>query len=424
MSESLRDLDARLGEFIEQPDRALLILSCGPHDIAVPAKLLEARGRQDRHGTVILGVGACPKASQWMDEIIAMLGQQLEVAQRILGDSGLPVWPRLPLRCSDPRLDPAKRLRAAAEHVAELLPKDEPIVWALLPSQCSDRAGYAHVVRSLVHFEPWIERHRFVVWDDRESPAVLPELVARGNDDAWVIDLDFSAAACLDELVRTAGDPARPADVRMDALFQLAAADFAYQRYGDAADKYGVLYKYYEDKDPVRQALCLGGAGDIAVQVGTYQVALDRYRSGLVLAVEAKSLPAMLQLLLGAGKACLKLGLFAEAEGYFGLANDVAGTLMNAYAKADAMELRGVAQKEQRSGKKIRAALETWDICRQFCERFAYEERWRSVQDHELALYEAAQMHPEAVRVRARIALGFERAAAQAAGAGKKAKAS
>lgn len=81
---------------------------------------------------------------------------------------------------------------------------------------------------------------------------------------------------------------------------------------------------------------------------------------------------------------------------------------MNPYAKADALELRGAAERSQGQAPKLRAALASWDTCRKLCEQFAYEERWRSTLRLELELYERANMLVEAAGVRARLARGFE----------------
>lgn len=405
--ESITALDERLRAFVEQDDLCTMILFCSPADLVVPAKLMEARGRRG-DGVVLLGIAACPTARDWMNGLTTLLQQQVTAANGIRKDEGLPPWPPLPLACMDPRTPVTARLRQAVDHCSRVLPEGERAVWVLLPNDCADRAGYAAAIRSLTAREPWQERHRFLVWDDRTAPLLVPELEHAKNEDVGILAFDFSPEKQLDRLVKAVRDRSRPTPMRMEALFQLAAVDFAYKRHAQALEKYGALFQYYEGKDPTRQAQCLLGAGDVAMEVGQPRLAYDRYRSGLAIAVPERATAVLLPLLMGAGKACLGLGRFAEAEGYLEYANQVAGKLFDAYAKADAIELRGVAQQGQ---KKVAAAIESWETCRELCERFAYEHRWKSALERELALYTAAQLEREALQVRARLAGGFERSA-------------
>lgn len=422
MNDDFAALDASLREFVVQEDHVTLILLASQADLAVPAKLFEAQGRQSQENVFILAVAACPTAAEWMNAVMRLLQNQVQAAQAIRAEQKLPPWPALPLLCLDPRQRPAARLRAAAEYCTQVVPEPERIVWVLLPHTCDDAAGYAEVVRSLCTAQPWMDRHRFVVWDDREAPQLVPQLRA-AKAEILYIELDFSAPKQLDRLVRVASDPAYPPDVRMDACFQLAAVDFAYKRYAAALEKYGVSFSYYEGKDKTRQALCLLGTGDVALETDHPELARQRYQSGLAIAVAEKIPAVMLPLAMGAGRACLALQRFAEAEGYFDLASALAGKLMNAYAKADAIELRGAAERAQGGAKKLGKAIESWETCRRLCERFAYEDRWTSVLQHELALYEQAAMEPKAREVRARLAGGFRRSAEQTAAEDAKAKA-
>lgn len=408
MNEDFLDLDAALTEFVEDDEYVALVLASSQADLAVPAKLLEAQGRQGSTHVYILGIGACPTVTAWMNHLATVVQHQVEAANGIRKEEGLPPWPPLPIVCLDPRHSVARRFRATAEYCAGVVPASARVVWVLLPHECADAAGYAAFAQSLCCWEAWTERHRFILWDDRQAPQLVPVLAQNQNPAAAVIELDFSAERQLDRLVRVAQDTSRPTPQRMDALFQLAAVDFAYKRYAEALEKYGAIFVYDEGKNRLRQTMCLRGAGDVAMEVGKPELGLDRYRSGLAIAVEIEATALLAPLCMGAGKACLALGANAEAEGYFDYANGVAGKLFDPYVKADALELRGVAQVQQRQ---VRNAVDSWKACREVCERFAYEVRWSSTLQRELELYEAGHMEREAVGVRALRAGGFERAA-------------
>lgn len=410
MNDDFLALDAALREFIEDDEHVALVLASSHSDLAVPAKLLEAQGRQGDQHVFMLAVNACPAVGEWMNGVASLVQNQIEAANGLRQQEQLSAWPPLPLLCLDPRYPAAQRFRALAEHCASVVPEPARIVWVLLPHECDDRAGYAAFCESLCSTAPWAERHRFILWDDREKPALVPALASQNNQAAAVTELDFSAPRQLDALVQSATDEARPTAQRMDALFQLAAVDFAYKRYGDALEKYGALFGYYEGKDRVRQALCLRGAGDVALQVGRSDVALDRYRSALAIAVELASAALLLPLCLGAGKACAALDLLADAEGYFSHANALAGKLFDPYSKADALELCATVQWKQR--KSVDAA-KRWESCREVCRRFAYEHRWHESLEAQATLYEAAGLQRDALSLRAQLAGGFARASGQ-----------
>ncbi|MEM9695645.1 MAG: hypothetical protein AAGA56_24085, partial [Myxococcota bacterium] len=111
MQEHFAALDDSLRAFIEQDDHATLVLSCAPNDLAVPAKLLEAQGRQSDQHVFLLGVAPCERAATWMDQVTTMLQHQVEAAGELRAADDLPPWPNFPALCLDSRQPPATRLR-------------------------------------------------------------------------------------------------------------------------------------------------------------------------------------------------------------------------------------------------------------------------------------------------------------------------
>lgn len=422
MSDDFLALDGALREFVDQDERVTLVLLASATDLVVPAKLLEAQGRQRPEGIYVLGVAPCPTVGAWLDAIMQLLEQQIEAANVLRADDQLPAWAPLPLACRDGFAPPAERMSAAAEHCDKLVPEPEPIVWVLLPSTCDDPSGYSSLTHALCNYAPWMDRHRFIVWDDRHAPALDPRLTEEQNEDAFVIELDFSAERQLDGLVQIASDESPPAAARMDALFQLAAIDFAYQRYPDALAKYEAVYAFDEGRDRTRQALCLSGAGDVAMQSDDPTTALTRYQSGLAIAVAEAAMPVVLPLLFGAGKACLALGRHEEAEGYFDYADKVASKQMDPFAKADALELRGVALQRGLTPEASESALASFESCLSVCERFGYETRWTSALSHQIAIYGGQARATEQRRALRRLDEGFERAAAATEAADRRAR--
>lgn len=383
MNDDFHNLQKEIDNFIEQDDHSTLMLIAQANDLVVPAKLLEAVGRQ-RDDIVLLAVHAFETAQQWMNEFIDLLQKQVDAANGERSSENMELWPPLPLECMNPNLEASQRLKLAAQYCGEILPEGERVIWVLLPHDCKNISEYQQMVAILCGDEPWLDDHRFFIWEEKTDRSLLTVLIDQQNEDVLYIELDFSTAKLFDNLVKTVEDPSQPENDRIEALYQLAAVDFAYQRYEMAYEKYSALFNYYEGKDKSRQALCMLGSGDIAMQQNSPSTALTYYQSGLALAMSDESLPAVLPLLIAAGKANMALANYPDAEGYFENANQIAAKLMNPYVKADMLEQRGVAQYNQQKGKD---AIESWQASAGLSEKFVYQERWNSALDRLKDLY-------------------------------------
>jgi tetratricopeptide (TPR) repeat protein len=179
----------------------------------------------------------------------------------------------------------------------------------------------------------------------------------------------------------------------MEALAQLAALDHAHRRYPQAIEKYGVLYNYYgEHKVPGMQAVVLQGVGDVLRRQGDLKGARDKYQQGIALLSEPSALPILLNLTAAAGDVSLELRDHATAEGFFDIAQQIAGKLLNAFAKGDVLEKQGVARDE--AGDHA-GAIQVWKDASALCETFGYHERRRAVLEHLITAYKRAGQDAE-----------------------------
>ncbi|MFZ5892481.1 MAG: hypothetical protein ACOY0T_15585 [Myxococcota bacterium] len=387
-------LVSSLREFIAQPDYPTLVLNAADISMVYPNRTLAALDRQDDDAYYLLFPEPCADAGVYMNGIAAALTNQLEILNTELSARQQPRLPELPVMVSDARYPAAQRLRAAIEHLGEHLPGSAPIAWGLLPSELSDALGYRGMILSLLAqqgVEPWMARHRFILRDQAAQPLLVPELFAQKNDRVLVMEVDFSNESYVQNLVDTAHDKSMPADDRMNAFFQLAAVDFAFKRYPQALEKYGVCFNYFQDKgNKPMQSLCLSGAADTMRHVGRPAEALKFYQQSLAVGVEDQNLPVIQQGLFGAGLACLELSRDDEAEGYFKKADEVAAKLHNPFAKCDAMEKRGLV--EWRLGK-IQDAVDTWLKAKDLAKQFSYFARAGSILDFLIALSRKSGLH-------------------------------
>lgn len=401
MHRQFRALEQTLREFIEQPDYPALVLAAADPDVVMPAKILESIDRQSDAVVVLSFPFDCTSAGGYLDQVVQQLALQAEAANADARAEERRPWPEQPLSARDPRAPPAERLRCLVEWAASIVEGDAPIVWALLPSTISDHAGWQQLGAAVLPVrgvEPWMERHRFVVRDLHDSPLLIPELRSLAIRDVLVMELDFSPEQALDALVRQTKDTSRPVSERMDALFQLSAVDVAHARLPDAVDKYAVLFGYYDEQgDAPRKALCLAGAGDAHLRGNDPGTALVRYRQALALAGPTENLALMLPPLVGAGTAAMQLGDWKEAEGYWLMANQVAGKLFNPWAKCDALEQIGEARWQQGN---YAGAVEAWTSGKQLAAQYGHLERRRSILDRMIVAYSAAHLWADVEQLR------------------------
>jgi tetratricopeptide (TPR) repeat protein len=263
------------------------------------------------------------------------------------------------------------------------------LIWGLLPGHIDDREGYARLVVEFVPWngpEPWMKGLRIVARDDRDRPFVRPGLRKRRAPGVLLYEPDLGTAALTDALARDAADRSLPVAERMEALAQLAALDHAHRRYPQAIEKYGVLYNYYgEHNIPAMQAVVLHGVGDVLRQKGDLTGARDKYQQGIALLSEPSALPILLNLTAAAGDVSLELKDFATAEGFFDIAQQIAGKLLNAFAKGDVLEKQGIARDK---GGDHAGAIQVWKDASTLCETFGYDERRCAVLERLITAYE------------------------------------
>lgn len=376
MQREIDRLTNSLREFVAQPNYPTLVVVGSDAGIVFPHRILAAFDRQDDEAYYLLFPQPCASADAYFEVVLGSLRAQLEIFDQELGARSLPPLAPLPLQVEDGRQPLARRLEALVRHIGRQMPSDSPIVWGLMPGELVDVAGYRALVEPLLAIErvpPWMDRHRFLLRDRREAPFLAPELQAQGNDRVLVLDLDLDPARVTSSLAETAADRSLPADERMLAFFQLGGVDMALGRYPEALEKYGLAFNYYQAQgNRPMQVLCLTSAGDTLRQSGDPAGALERYQQSLALSVEEGSAPLIRPGVHGAGLCCLDLGRDAEAEGYLEHSNQLAGKLNDPFAKADALELLGLARYRQRS---VEQAVDTWLAGKGLALQFGYELR-------------------------------------------------
>jgi tetratricopeptide (TPR) repeat protein len=387
-----------LSQFVEQRDNLLLVVSTSDREMAYVLKTLEGMDEGSPSDLFLIFAEPFADGPAYASAIMKNLYVQMEVAKATLKERGEGPFPPLPELCDDEAAPPVARLRAAIDHVASLVPAQggHRAVWGFLPLQIADQEGYARLAGEFVMWsgpELWMRGLRVIARDDRERPFLFPALRKKKAPGVLLYDLDMSPEALNDALVKEAADRSAPVADRMQALMQLAGIDYAYKRYPEAIDKYRVLYNYYaEHNAPAMQAVVLQGVGDAILRLGDPRAAKVKYHQGLALAMQTQSLPILLNLTSAIGDVDLGLEDYRDAEGFFGLAAQIAGKMQNPFVKADALEKQGLAR--ERTGDEAGAVV-AWRDAAALCKTFAYHERHRSVLERLIRAYRSMCLDEE-----------------------------
>jgi tetratricopeptide (TPR) repeat protein len=414
MKRKFEELRENLEEFVEQADYPLLVVGATPEEQAYVITFFQALDEKHPEGFFVVFCNEFVNAPSFVDGMVQNLNQQREGANHLRAERGEEPFPPIPPGAADHKVTPEVRLELLLKYLGSLVPntEDHYVAVGILPLECHDYDGYCRLVEPLVPAPdvppyPWMRPLRVVVWEDRKRGAIFGELKRTKNDRCLTFEVDFSTPRLTDALASDAADTSLPLAERMSCLMQLAALDYSYKRYPDSIEKYGALYRYYEAQEvPAMQAMCLLGVGD-ALRAGAQpKLAKETYQRGLALAISAKTLPVMLNLLISVTGVCFDLMHHADAESYADSGSQVAAGSLNPFAYADMIEQKGDAQVLQG---KTADGLVTYRKCEEICEKYEYFHRWKSVLEKQVAAYEGAHMDRARDETRHRLDLITER---------------
>src|SRR5689334_8949727 len=118
MWRKLDELKATLGEFVDQRENLLLVVSCADPELSYVLKTLE--GMDDTAPSDLFLVFGEPftEAAQYASAIMKSLRVQMEIARAPREAEGEAPLPPLPALCDDAAAPPGARVRAAIDHVS------------------------------------------------------------------------------------------------------------------------------------------------------------------------------------------------------------------------------------------------------------------------------------------------------------------
>jgi tetratricopeptide (TPR) repeat protein len=391
-AEALRET---LDEFVAQLEFPMLVVGCIEDELAYLFKFIEGLDETHPEAFVLVFAGAFTTRQAYVDSMVEFLRVQLAGAESVRAERGEPPFPALPPELADQRIPPEHRLQRLLVYLGSLVPNtsEHSVVVGLLPLSCTDFDAYAQLVGSVMPIpeaQPWMAPLRIIARDDRAQPRLKPAMERYRVEHVLYFETDFSTPAVTNALAVDAADPTLPMAERMACLHQLAAIDFAYRRYPDAIEKYGVLNDYYASLNlPAMQAICVNGAADAFRSGGQPEVAKDMLQRGIAIALKAKSLPALVNLFVSITDLCAQLGQHDEAESYADSGAKVANAAISPTVYADMFEKKGDAQLAQN---KVAEGLASYKKCEELCKTYEYFYRWKSVLARQIDFYGRAGM--------------------------------
>jgi tetratricopeptide (TPR) repeat protein len=408
MREMLEDLRETLAEFAEQPDWPMLVVRANDMAGGLVLQQLEAvESINDRDLFFRFPHPLDTTADDWTVKAMVSLKLDVERSNRVLAKTHPTAEPVAPTPTSvlDARLSIADRWRLAIRYMSEMLPNTDHhrLVVAAMPNTFRDPVEHAKLVGALmtVSHETGASHVRVMV---RDPGAQLDPQLRRLGARFLTYDVDLSAAAMIDSLVRDAGNPATDTAQRMKALLQLAFIDHAHDRTQQALEKFGRLCTYYTiEKQPGMHAVALYGAALAMDKVITDKVKVrERFQSALALTIEAKSYPVMLEVLMAIVPVCLGLKEYEAAQSYADTASKIAKGTFHAGRYVEALVLRGDAELALERPAEARAS---WELAAETSEKAQCAAAGQPALERLARLFRQARMRTEERSVESRISL-------------------
>lgn len=336
----------------EQHDHFAFCVACEDPDIIILQGVLNGLEQVHRPSHYLTFFHEARTARAWVDVAIELMNSRMDAINAERAERDREPIPHCPIECYDAELAPSRRVQLLIEWWrGGMLDPEIPIVLSILPTRIPDPEAYRELVWGLLPFEelaPWMRHGRLIVRDRRDGPLLEPHFAEHRVTATASYTADFSPKACEEALGYDAGNPQLSARDRGMAMLQLAALDYAHQRFEPAMDKYGRLANLFmELEEKGLLALCLCGAGDIHKRVGQLEEARKRYAQGVDHALAAEAKPVLLNCLIGLGQTTALMGEHAQSETSWDTAARVAGSMGNRFAVADAVTELGTERLEQ-----------------------------------------------------------------------------
>ncbi|WAS94524.1 hypothetical protein [Nannocystis punicea] len=370
----LAELESLLAAFVERDLPGVLVVACTDVESLHIAQLLAHLDERSESDLFLNFTDPACTVAEFVDCVARNLQLQQAALVEQLGSSA--TLPPLPARAHERGSPLVVRMQALLDHALRLLPPgDHRLVWSLCPTELP-RDFSTELAVPLLRM-PHDARLRLVLRDDRTAPMSFKLAESWPDEHVLAYSLDFPAEGAVAATAAAAQDAERPIEARVQALMELAYLDLGHGRLGDADQKFRGCAQFYAlRRDPPLQALALAGAADIQRARGDMAGARLTYETALLAVASDLAFPVTLQIAVDLADTCFSLNQFTDAEGYYRLADAIAGKLLRPHTKADVQESIGACRLVQGAGDE---AVQIWNAATELCRAIDYPKRFRSV---------------------------------------------
>lgn len=370
----LAELETMLAAFVERDLPGTFIVGCSDVEALHVAQVLTRLDERSESDVFLSFTESASTAADFVDSVVRNLAlQQAGLAEQLGPNAMLPDLPPLARATSAP---PSARIKALIRHVLGLLPSgDHRLVLSLLPIELPPDFS-TELVEPLLRAEH-DPRVRLVLRDDRAKPASLA--LARSWPDEHVLaySFDLSAGDAVAATAAATHDQERPPAARIQALMELAYLDLGHRRLADAEQKFRGSAKFYAlTQDAPLEALALAGVAEVERARADLIAARRTYETALLTVAVTQAFPVTLQITIALADTWVALETFADAEGYYRLADALADKLLRPHTRADVQESIGVCRKAQRADLE---AAQLWTTAAELCRAIDYPKRLHSL---------------------------------------------
>jgi len=360
MQKLITALQARLEAFLAQRASLLLVVRAGEAEY-LPLVSVMGGIESESPDDVLQFADPFEGPAQYATALIKSLGARYAAIAPELRKLGEDVPDELPAGVRDERRAPVDRLRDALVFERGLLADLEAarVVVGLFPSRIKDHVLYARFVMALVEHQlpqPWCHHMRFIVREDARQAMLSEHGSALPRTEFYAPD--FSPPALARALEDQAYDDNEKLPVRMQALLQCAALDYAHGRLPAAAEKYTLLSRYHAAMGPpVLLALSRNGIGEVLARAGKPVEAQRAFEQALVPAIESKMATPIINITLNLANLHRQQGRWRLAYEHYEAVSGLAKVQVSPILQIRCLEQMGFCQHKLRDTQR---AWEHW----------------------------------------------------------------
>lgn len=316
------ELRAHLTEFIEQRNDLLLILKGDQAGISISVNSLRELEQNPGTDLFLVVSGAFGNADSIADCVVEQVRVERDIACQAMLELGREPLPELPPSLDAdvaPPQEPAERIKIAIQYASSLLEPEgnHRLVVGLFPSGIGIPDAYHALIRQLAPtsgLESWMQGVRIICCDHSSASVKSLNSLPRVR----LANYDLSHESIQDAIYKDVQNESLTDSHRVNAVYQLAIFDCAYDRPDEALEKYDYLLGYFQGtENEVMQAMIMHSIGDVYRKLKQPVAARHWYECATSPAIHANSRQTLQMILRSLGELERECGNERKSQIYF-----------------------------------------------------------------------------------------------------------